>query len=138
MRRYRGRYSFILEDKRWLFVYIIVVLTLKISIDKLFIESNCCRLKDSIVFSAKPNIEISNYIHWCFYRKYYNPSYYTNHYYVNVCKDGEPHEGWYCSTKPCNIFGCNCGAPCYSNDKNLTGSEIFRSKYKEFINIVDD
>lgn len=57
---------------------------------------------------------------------------------VQVCDDGEPHDNFYCSNNgTCNIFGCDCSQPCYSNDKNLDAKEMFELKYGYLVTVKD-
>lgn len=98
----------------------------------------CCPF-DFIKFVKKPNVNfndsalslINMFKGEYFYPLTGNITYYS----IKICQDGEPHDGIYCSTGRCNMVGCNCDGSCFSNNKNLTATEMFKLKYGDFFSI---
>lgn len=48
---------------------------------------------------------------------------------IEVCNDGQQHDGTYCGYGPCNMFGCNCDGGCREGDP----LSMFMDRYKSIV-----
>lgn len=122
----------------YLFFTIIVTPRIYYGLKNFFYKPLCCRTFDVITFATKAGVNFNHSaLKWIDEYKMKNAFPPTGNvtYSINVCSDGEPHEGVYCSTQSCNLFGCNCDGSCFSNNKNLTATEMFRLKYGHLLSI---
>lgn len=103
-------------------------------------KSNCCFKNTAIIFNPKQNIDLE-YNATSLYElssvvTFPNLGVRPAHG-VMICEDGEPHDGTYCSVRSCNFLGCDCEAPCFTGDKDISAVEMFHRKYGHLVYIVE-
>lgn len=127
--------------KRLILNAVFIITFYQIILKNFLYGGTCCRTFDVLIFVAKQNVFINfNNMH-SFERDDEDEDIQLfiteNRTYVTVCKDGERREGFWCSTKPCNLLGCHCPnrceGPCYNNDENLSPTDMFQRKYEQFL-----